>query len=91
MALADRRESLLPHEKKHRHPVIHYRFRHRGRRRLHADEAERAASPRAKGRVCNNVLGHDVEAMQDKGFQTLMIRGVQWCATGDATQPAAKD
>jgi type 1 glutamine amidotransferase len=37
-----------------------------------------------KGRVCNNVLGHDVEAMQSEGFQTLLIRGVEWAATGEA-------
>jgi type 1 glutamine amidotransferase len=37
-----------------------------------------------KGRVCENVLGHDVDAMKGQGFQTLMIRGVEWCATGDS-------
>ena len=36
-----------------------------------------------KGRVCENALGHDVQAMQDPGFQTLLIRGVQWVATGE--------
>jgi type 1 glutamine amidotransferase len=36
-----------------------------------------------KGRVCENVLGHDVEAMKSIGFQTLLIRGVEWCATGE--------
>jgi type 1 glutamine amidotransferase len=40
-----------------------------------------------KGRVCENVLGHDVPAMKSPGFQTLLIRGVQWCATGQATFP----
>jgi type 1 glutamine amidotransferase len=35
-----------------------------------------------KGRVVNNVLGHDTVAMQGKGFQTLLIRGVEWAATG---------
>ena len=40
-----------------------------------------------KGRVCENVLGHDVDAMQDLGFQTLLIRGVEWAATGEATYP----
>lgn len=35
-----------------------------------------------KGRVCENVLGHDVEAMQSLGFQTLLIRCVEWTATG---------
>jgi type 1 glutamine amidotransferase len=38
-----------------------------------------------KGRVCENVLGHDVDAMKSVGFQTLLIRGLQWCATGEAT------
>lgn len=37
-----------------------------------------------KGRVCENVLGHDVTAMQSPGFQALLIRGVEWAATGKA-------
>ena len=37
-----------------------------------------------KGRVCENVLGHDVEAMEGLGFRVLLIRGVQWAATGKA-------
>jgi type 1 glutamine amidotransferase len=40
-----------------------------------------------KGRVVNNVLGHDTVAMKGKGFQTLLIRGVEWAATGEATYP----
>ena len=40
-----------------------------------------------KGRVCHNVLGHDVEAMQSAGFKTLLIRGVEWAATGEAFAP----
>jgi type 1 glutamine amidotransferase len=40
-----------------------------------------------EGRVCENVLGHDVEAMKDLGFQTLMIRGIEWCATGQTHYP----
>lgn len=40
-----------------------------------------------KGRVCENVMGHDVPAMQDPGFQTLLIRGVEWVATGAAHCP----
>jgi type 1 glutamine amidotransferase len=40
-----------------------------------------------QGRVCNCVLGHDVPAMQDPGFQTLMIRAVEWTGTGEATYP----
>ncbi len=30
-----------------------------------------------------NVLGHDVAAMKSVGFQTLLIRGVEWAATGE--------
>ena len=38
-----------------------------------------------KGRIVENVLGHDVTAMQSSsGFQTLLIRGVEWAATGKA-------
>jgi type 1 glutamine amidotransferase len=40
-----------------------------------------------KGRVCENVLGHDVEAIKGLGFQTLLIRGVEWCATGAVHHP----
>jgi type 1 glutamine amidotransferase len=40
-----------------------------------------------KGRVCENVLGHDVEAMKSLGFQTLLIRGVEWAATGAVHSP----
>jgi type 1 glutamine amidotransferase len=40
-----------------------------------------------KGRVCENVLGHDMDAMQSLGFQTLLIRGVQWVATGEVHYP----
>jgi uncharacterized protein len=44
-----------------------------------------------KGRVCENVLGHDVAAMQSPGFQALMIRGIEWCATGKAESPIPAD
>jgi hypothetical protein len=33
------------------------------------------------------VLGHDVAAMKDLGFQTLLIRGVEWAATGKVRTP----
>ncbi|HEY7327466.1 MAG TPA: ThuA domain-containing protein [Gemmataceae bacterium] len=44
-----------------------------------------------KGRVCENVLGHDVAAMQSPGFQALMIRGIEWCATGKTESPVPAD
>jgi type 1 glutamine amidotransferase len=40
------------------------------------------------GRVVENVLGHDVPAMKNSpGFQALLVRGVEWAATGDAKSP----
>jgi type 1 glutamine amidotransferase len=42
-----------------------------------------------KGRVVENVLGHDVAAMKaSPGFQVLLVRGVEWAATGEAKAPA---
>jgi type 1 glutamine amidotransferase len=43
-----------------------------------------------KGRVVENVLGHDVPAMQSLGFKTLMIRGVEWAATGEVRTPVPR-
>jgi len=41
-----------------------------------------------KGRVYHNALGHDVEAVKSStGFKVLMIRGVEWAATGKASYP----
>ena len=44
-----------------------------------------------KGRVCENVLGHDVAAMKSPGFQTLLIRGLEWAATGNVKTPVPAD
>jgi type 1 glutamine amidotransferase len=44
-----------------------------------------------KGRVCQNALGHDVEAMKSVGFQTLLIRCVEWAATGETAYQAPKE
>ena len=44
-----------------------------------------------KGRVCQNALGHDVEAMKSVGFQTLIVRCVEWAAFGDTTSPAPSE
>ena len=38
-----------------------------------------------KGRVFHNVLGHNERAMKNTGWKTLMMRGTEWAATGDAT------
>ena len=51
------------------------------------DEPVVWVSTYGKGRVCENVLGHDVAAMESLGFQTLLIRGVEWAATGKVHYP----
>jgi type 1 glutamine amidotransferase len=39
-----------------------------------------------KGRVYHNSLGHDVEAMKSSsGYAVLLVRGVEWAATGKAS------
>jgi type 1 glutamine amidotransferase len=43
-----------------------------------------------KGRVFHDVLGHDVPAMVDIGFQVTLQRGTEWAATGKVTLPAPK-
>ena len=39
-----------------------------------------------KGRIFHSILGHDVRAMQNTGFQTLILRGTEWAATGNVKQ-----
>lgn len=39
-----------------------------------------------QGRSFFLVLGHDVRAMKNLGFQTLLLRGSEWAATGIVTQ-----
>jgi uncharacterized protein len=42
-----------------------------------------------KGRVYVNALGHDTKAMSDPAFQTWMVRGIEWAATGEV-DPSVK-
>lgn len=50
-----------------------------------------------KGRIFHIMLGHcgdtleDNPAMQCAGFQTLLLRGAEWCVTGKVTQPVPAD
>jgi len=39
-----------------------------------------------KGRIFHTILGHDVRAIRNTGFQTLILRAVEWAATGEVTQ-----
>jgi uncharacterized protein len=40
-----------------------------------------------KGRVFHCAMGHDPKPMAGVGFQTLMLRGAEWAATGKVTLP----
>lgn len=40
-----------------------------------------------KGRCFYNILGHNVQAMRNIGWQALMLRGTEWAATGKVTIP----
>ena len=50
-----------------------------------------------KGRIFHTMLGHcgdsldDNPAMQCTGFQVLLLRGSEWCATGKVSQAIPKD
>jgi type 1 glutamine amidotransferase len=44
-----------------------------------------------KGRCFNLVLGHDPDAMENPSFQTLLLRGTEWAATGRVTIATAVD
>ena len=50
-----------------------------------------------KGKIFHIMLGHcgntleDNPAMQCAGFQTLLLRGAEWCATGKVTQNVPAD
>ena len=44
-----------------------------------------------EGRVVISVLGDDVEAMHNVGYQTLIARGVEWAATGAVTIPVPQN
>lgn len=40
-----------------------------------------------KGRGVNLLLGHDVTAMSNAGFQALLLRSAEWAASGNVTLP----
>ena len=44
-----------------------------------------------KGRVFHTTLGHDTEAFEGVGFITTFLRGTEWAATGQVTQPVPAD
>ncbi len=44
-----------------------------------------------KGKVFHTILGHDVRTMRNVGFQTLMLRGTEWAATGKVSQKIPRE
>jgi len=51
--------------------------------------------PYGKGKVFTTVMGHvsgnDITALRCIGFQTVMLRGTEWAATGKVTLPVPAD
>lgn len=39
-----------------------------------------------KGRIFHTIMGHDIKAMRNTGFQILLLRAVEWAVTGAVTQ-----
>ena len=39
-----------------------------------------------KGRIFHTILGHNIEAMESEAFQILLLRGVEWAASGKVSQ-----
>lgn len=52
-----------------------------------AEEPLVHSSTFGKGRSFTILLGHDAAAMKNAGFQTLVLRGTEWAATGEVTIP----
>ena len=50
------------------------------------DEPVALVTQFGKGRGFNLVLGHNVGAMQSPGFKALLLRGVEWAATGAVSE-----
>ena len=44
-----------------------------------------------KGRVFHTTLGHEDYSFEGVGFQTTLLRGIEWAATGKVTIPVPED
>jgi len=44
-----------------------------------------------KGRGFTTLMGHDAKFMATPGFQTLLVRGTEWAATGKVAEPSVSD
>jgi len=54
------------------------------------DEPVAMTTEFGRGRCFNLVLGHDAKAMESSGFQTLLVRGVEWASTGQVATDAGR-
>ena len=52
------------------------------------DQPSALATEFGKGRTFTLLLGHSAAFMATPGFQTLLVRGAEWAATGSVTLPA---
>ncbi len=59
-----------------------YSDKEKGARGTNEWEPSVVTAPYGKGRCFATLLGHDAKIMENKDFQTLLIRGVEWAATG---------
>ncbi|MCX5655067.1 MAG: ThuA domain-containing protein [Planctomycetota bacterium] len=55
------------------------------------DEPMIVVTELGKGRCFHNVMGDNPKPMEGVGFQTLMLRGTEWAATGKVTIPIPTD
>ena len=55
------------------------------------DEPMIVVTEHGHGRVFHNAMGHDVRSMSGVAWQTLMLRGTEWAATGRVTIPIPAD
>jgi type 1 glutamine amidotransferase len=54
------------------------------------DEPVAMTTQFGRGRCFNLVLGHNAAAIENAGFQKLLVRGAEWAATGNVADAAAK-
>ena len=70
--------------------VVYSAFSAEAQRGTGAFEPIAVTTKLGDGRCFYNILGHNVEAMENAGFQALMLRGTEWAATGAVTLEPAK-
>ena len=78
------------YHRQHLHPtgrVLATAFSDKARGGSGTNEPMVVVTELGKGRVFHCALGHEPKPMAGVGFQTLMLRGTEWAATGQVTIP----